>query len=248
MNNDMQTDVIILAAGKGKRMGSKDLPKVLFVVNGKPMIVRLIQEINLLENVRPIIVVGFMKELVIKSLGNNFEYVEQIEQRGTAHAVHSAKDIIVSKNVAVLYGDMPFIKHTSIQRLIQEHEKQENILTMFTTIVPNFEGIYETFKGFGRIVRSEDGRIQKIVEYADATEEEKNITEVNTGIYIFDSQWLWGVLPKIQNDNMQGEFYLTDTIGFAVSAGGKVEGISIEPKEVYGINTQEQLNQAHFLT
>lgn len=241
----MHTQLIILAAGKGTRMSS-DLPKVLVDFKGKPLIRRLLDNLdNLIKKLNPVIVVGHKKELVMDELGDNYIYAYQGEQLGTAHAVLSARSQIQADNAIVLYGDMPFIKAGSIERLIELFEKNNSKFAMFTSTVPNFENEYQTYSNYGRIIR-EKGKLKKIVEAKYASPSETAIKEVNPGIYMFGTDWLWNNIDKVQK-NTQGEYYLTDLLEIAEKEGIEVITESIDPFEVYGINTLEQLKTAQRL-
>lgn len=224
------------------------IPKVLIPLRGKPVIKYLLEEVaQVAQDTKPVIVVGFQNELVKQELGNEYLYELQTEQFGTGHAVIAARPQITADNFIVLYGDMPFVTATSLQKLIELHEQNGAKLSMFTGIVPNFEGVYEHFKGFGRIIRDGNSHIAKIQEFADCSEEQKEITEVNPGIYMFNSAWLWPNLEKIGSKNAQGEMYLTDIVELAIKDGQKIESLPIAPEEIYGINTPDHLAHAQTL-
>ncbi len=241
MNN---VQIIILAAGKGVRMNS-DLPKVLVSLNDKPLIKRLLDHIYHFKTKQIVIVTGHKKDIVEKELGPQYTFAFQNEQLGTAHAVLAAKPYITAKNIVVLYGDMPFVTSESLKRLIALHMDNKQMFSMFTSTVPNFEDKYQTYLNFGRIVRDR-GEIRKIQEFKDASAEEKLIKEVNPGIYVFNTDWLWKNIEKIKK-NSHGEYYLTDMVELAISQGVNISTISIDPMEVYGINTPDQLKIAETL-
>ncbi len=247
----MSRQIVILAAGKGTRMAGstpEPMPKVLIPLRGKPVIKYLLEEVALVaQDTKPIIVVGFMNELVKQELREEYLYALQTKQLGTGHAVMAAKPQITADNFIVLYGDMPFVTATSLQKLIDLHEQNGAKLSMFTGIVPNFEGVYEHFKGFGRIIRDENSHIAKIQEFADCSDEQKQITEVNPGIYMFNSEWLWPHLEQVGSKNAQGEMYLTDIVEIAIQDGQKIESLPIAPEEIYGINTPDHLAHAQTL-
>jgi len=237
----MQTQIVILAAGKGRRMGNNDLPKVLFPLHGKPLIFPLLEQVNKISTHPPLIVVGFKRGEVMKALGPRYTYAFQKEQLGTAHAVWCAKSKISSKNILVLYGDMPFMKAASMQKLINFHQDQKPMISLFTSFVPDFKGARSSLNNYGRIIRDSYGNILKITEYKDATEQERKIKEVNPGIYVFNTEWLWNHIDLINNNNAQNEFYLTDIIEVAISESSPIRSIPIGPAEVIGINTLSQL-------
>jgi len=244
----MDTQIVILAAGKGRRMGSKGLPKVLIPLKGKPVISYLVEELVKLKDLPPpIIVIGHRSTAIKQALGKSYRYALQRDQRGTAHAVWSAQPYITAKNLLVLYGDMPFIKATSLKKLIHLHDSQQAVISMFTSYVPNFNGHYENFLRFGRIIRNQYKEIVKIREFADATLEEQSIREINPGIYLFQSQWLWDNIDKIDDNNVYQEFYLTDIVEIAIQEGHSIQSLTISPKEIFGINTEQQLKQAQKL-
>jgi bifunctional UDP-N-acetylglucosamine pyrophosphorylase / glucosamine-1-phosphate N-acetyltransferase len=243
----MSQQIVILAAGKGTRMGA-EVPKVLLPLHDKPVIAYLLDEISdTPQDTAPIIVVGFKAELVKETLGDEYIYVTQFDQKGTAHAVRSAKDAVIAENFIVLYGDMPFIRKESLAKLIDLHNTNQAKLSMFTAVLPNFENQFAHFLSFGRIIRDEDGEIIKIQEYKDCSDEQKEITEVNPGIYMFQSSWLWDKLAQIRDHNTQHEFYLTDIVELAIKDGATVYSLSITPEEVYGINNPDDLEFARNL-
>lgn len=244
----MNLQTIILAAGKGTRMGDENIPKVLFKLNNKPMIRFVVDQVEKLQlALKPIIVVGHKYDLVQKELGSNYVYAFQQGQLGTAHAVDAAKGFSLGTDVMVLYGDMPFIQSASIKKLYELHKQEESTISMFTTIIDSFEGDMENLIGFGRIIRNEAGEISDIREFKDASDAEKEIRELNPGIYIFKADWIWKNIDKIQNNNAQQEYYLTDLIHLAREQSLSIESISIDPDEVFGINTPWQLQHAETL-
>ena len=225
-------------------MGLGEMPKVLVMLNQKPLILHLLEEIEKINQLaKPVVVVGYKHPEVRAVLGEEFLYALQEEQLGTAHAVLAAKPKIIGDNILVVYGDMPFIRSESLKRLMQLHHDKQSDLTMFTTIVHDFSE-HPSTNSFGRIIRDSEGQIVKITEYKDATENERKICEVNPGIYMFNTQWLWENIHKIQNKNAQGEYYLTDMVEMAIGDGKYVNSLSISPEEVLGINTPEELQRA----
>ncbi len=244
------TQVVILAAGKGKRMGGEK-PKVLCEVGGKSIIMRLVESV-LASDVtsRPLVVIGYGTEIIKKYLGTKCSYVLQPEQLGTAHAVFCTKDFLEgqAENILVLYGDHPFIKSKTISNLELWHKKSGATITMMTVKLPNFDGWYKIFEDFGRVVRDKDGKVKAIVEKKDAAEDEVAIKEVNPSFFIFKSSWLWENLPKLNCNNAQGEYYLTDLVRLAILNNLKVETLTIDdPFEAVGINNPEQLALAQSL-
>ncbi len=242
----MSRQIVVLAAGKGTRMAGatpEPIPKVLIPLRGDKAVIKfLLEQVERVKtDTPPIIVVGFESERVKKELGDKYLYALQEEQKGTGHAVMAAKDLVSATDFVVLYGDTPFIRASSLQRLIDLHENNNAKLSMFTAIVPDFEGDYEHFRAFGRILRDDREHISKIQEYTDCSEEQKQITEVNPGIYMFNSEWLWPHLLQIGSKNAQHEIYLTDIVEIAIADGHKIESLPIAPEEIYGINTPAHL-------
>ena len=242
--------VIVLAAGKGTRMDS-ELPKVLVPIKGRPMISYLIEEI-IKSGVcaKPIIVVSPDNKELIKEALKDFtcDYVVQTEQLGTGHAFASAKSLIPAEteNIIGLYGDHPFVKAESIRKLLEEHE---GVLTMMITKVKDFEGWHKNFYHWGRIVRNNKvlsfkKPVKAIIEFKDATDEEKKITEVNPSFFCFDNKWLWENIDKLKNKNNQQEYYLTDLVKIAFDQNHKIHTLTINPKEAIGVNSKEELEVA----
>ena len=163
---------------------------------------------------KPIVIVGYKKELIIEELGNKYEYINQENQLGTGHAVNLARDYLKDKaeNILVLYGDQPFTTPATIKKINEKHLKSKKKITMATFKVPDLEDWRNCFKGFSKIVRDVNGKIIKDVQVKDANEEEQKITELNPSYYCFNAAWLWGALKTLKNDNAHKEYYLTDLI------------------------------------
>ncbi|HWA05528.1 MAG TPA: sugar phosphate nucleotidyltransferase, partial [Ignavibacteria bacterium] len=213
-NMNKKLAVAILAAGLGKRMKSPDKPKVMFEINGRPMIdhvVELAFKVNA-ELVVPI--VGHHREQVINYLGQKFQgkdikYAVQAEQLGTGHAVIQTAELLkdFDGEILILSGDVPLLKFETVVKLINEHFEKNNTATLLTTV-------FENSHGYGRIVRDADGNFNRIVEEKDASEEEKQIKEINPAIYIVNAKVLFDALSKISPENNQKEYYLTDIFHF----------------------------------
>ena len=230
---------VILAAGMGTRMKSK-MPKVLHKVCGKELCRWVIDASKSAGADRVCAVVGHKAEMVKEMLGDVCEFALQAEQKGTGHAVMQAADIIKATDgeVVILNGDTPLVTAEAIKNAIEYHQASGNQATVITAVLDNASG-------YGRIVRGSDGGVKKIVEQKDANEEEKKINEVNSGMYVFDSESLVYALDKITPNNAQGEYYLTDTLEILLSAGKKVGGYAIaDNDEIRGINDRVQLNEA----
>ena len=242
----MNYQLVILAGGKGTRMGETDTPKVLHPLHGKPLITHLLKEMKRLSwQYPPVVVVGFKHEQVESALGEEYIYAMQEHQLGTRHAVLCAKDFVEAESIVVLYGDMPFIRAASVENLAKLRESSGSPLAIFTTTVPSFTGEYACFNGFGRILRDSVGSITAVREFKDATPEERVVAEVNPGIYAFSSTWLWDHISGIETNNVQHEYYLTDMIALAIRDGMNVPSLSIPTEEVFGINTKQELEDAH---
>lgn len=245
-----RTKILILAGGKGTRMGN-DYPKVLTKLLGKPMISYLLEElVSLSADFSIGIVVGYRADLVKEVLGNQYDYYFQKEQLGSGHAVHIAQLALKKERIdrlVVLYGDHPYIKAKSVQELLDLEKESGAELCMATTKVDDFSSWRRVFLHWGRILRNENGEVIAIREYRDCSEEEMSITELNPGIYCFHTYWLWQNIGKLNNYNSQGEYYLTDLAEIAIRDGKRIPTISIEPKECVGINTQKELRLAQSL-
>ncbi len=238
----MRNQIVILAGGKGTRMGNPRVPKVLVMLNNKPLILYVLEEIERINQLaKPVVVVGFGAGKVQQVLGSHYIYAFQDKQLGTAHALAAAKNKVKAENILVLYGDMPFIKAQSLKDLIKLHFKSGAKITMLTVQAENFKGIYVSLEHYGRIIRTPLGEIVGIVEYKDATDIQRKIKEVNPGIYMFSTKWLWENIKKIENSNAQKEYYLTDIVQVALSQGEKVNSILVDAKEVLGINKRDDL-------
>lgn len=241
--------VVILAAGEGKRMQS-ELPKVMQILNGKPLIeyvVRAVKETGLVE--RPVVVVGASHTIVQEYLQDRARYAIQREQLGTGHAVSATEHLLKdqAEQIVVLYGDMPFITSRSIEKLAAEHAKNNNTITFMTVTVPDFIGWRRYFYDLSRVVRDKNGAVIKDIQMKDATRDELQVRELNTAYFCFRASWLWKHLKEVRNNNVQREYYLTDLINMAIQHGERVSTLAVEEKEAVGINTAEQLELARQL-
>lgn len=224
------TQIIILAGGKGKRMESEE-PKALSMLQGKPFLNHVLETVSSLNlPLKPVIVVGYKKERIKEVLGNDHLYAEQYEQLGTGHAVKSAKDALDSEHstVLVLSADQPTISKETLENIIATHTQKKPTITITTVVVPDFDGWRAgMYTNFGRIIRGADGSVEKIVEFKDATPEEKEIKELNTALYAFDREWLWRNIDSLKNENVQGEYYLTDLIKIACDQKKRIEAVPV---------------------
>lgn len=246
--NNKELSIIILAAGKGVRM-NQDIPKVLTMLdNGNCLIENLLENIKETSYIKNVsVVVGFKGQNVIDKLGNKYNYIWQRETLGTGHAVIQCRNELKGhyNSHLILYGDMPFISPETIENIVNIDMEDDSIFSILTLQLNNFEDINSCYMNFGRIVRDSDGEIIKIVEFKDATDEEKKITEVNPAIFCIKDEWLWENLDKINSNNSQKEYYLTDLIALAHNQNIKIKSfISKNNFEFIGINTIEQLDFA----
>jgi bifunctional UDP-N-acetylglucosamine pyrophosphorylase/glucosamine-1-phosphate N-acetyltransferase len=237
----MKISSVILAAGQGTRMKS-NLPKVLHRLLGRPMAWYALEAARQVTASQPVMVIGHGAEQVRQALGDVADYVLQVSQLGTGHAVMQAEPLLAGKTdlVLVTYADMPLLKADTLSHLVEIAQSHTGPVTMLT--VTNNET-----RGFGRIVRDTNGQVTGIVEEAQATAEQLMIHELNPGVYCFQAAWLWQALKRIQL-SPKGEYYLTDLAGMAVTEGYTIQTLGTEDlDEVIGINTRQHLAQAEGL-
>lgn len=234
----VKTKSIILAAGQGTRMKS-GTSKVLHEIFHKPLVYYPIEAARYAGAQEVCLVVGHKSEEVMETFGDTVKYALQAERLGTGHAVMQAMDFIGDDGeILVLYGDTPLITAQTIEKMLAFHRKKKNAVTVLSALV-------DDPTGYGRIVRDESKHFVKIVEQKDATDEEKRITEINGGMYVFEAKHLKSALSKITNNNKQQEYYLTDTIEILLHEGHNVDAIAImNPDDILGVNSREQLAQA----
>lgn len=237
-NRSESVVIVILAAGKGTRMRS-DKAKVLHEICGRPMILYVVDTASKVAGKEVVVVVGHQAEKVKEVISTEAEvlFALQKEQKGTGHAVKSALPILAqySTQVVILSGDVPLIRTETVKALLNRHLMQENHITILGV---RFENPY----GYGRIVVSDTGVVEKIVEETDATKSQKQIEIVNSGIYCVERQFLEISLSRLQSNNNQNEIYLTDIVEVARNLGKKVGLLICENKnEVQGINTHQDL-------
>ena len=227
---------IVMAAGKGTRMKSKK-SKLVQKIYGKEVVKRAVENAKKAGVNEIVAVVGYMKEEVMAVLGDDVKYAYQEEMLGTGHAVMQAKEYLQGKKgkVLVLNGDVPLIRPETLNKLLEKSIENKEYATLLTAI-------YDNPTGYGRIVRDEGGNISAIVEEKDTTEEQKEIKEINAGIYCFDIEELLSALDKISPNNAQGEYYLTDVIQIMNEKGLKTGAVIVEDNtEILGINDRVQL-------
>jgi len=232
----MKIDIVILAAGQGTRMKSL-LPKVLHPLGGKPLLQHVINMAETIPNSNITVVSGYGSEQIQNSIaGKDLKYVYQAEQLGTANAVQTAAPNLDSNGITlVLYGDVPLISSKTVLSTLKV--VNNNTMGLLTVVLENPEG-------YGRIVRDREGDICGIIEQKDATSQDLKIQEVNTGVMAIRTNLLQKWLLQIGNDNAQNEYYLTDIISIADTAGIKIEAVNPgTPEEVKGVNTRKQLSK-----
>ena len=233
------TAVVIMAGGKGKRMKS-DLPKVLHEIAGRPILNYIFDTINQLNLKKTIMIVGYQGEKVRELIGSDIEYAEQSEQLGTAHAVLQSKKLLelFTGNILILSGDVPFLKVNTLRKFLRYHQRNQYSCSLISAILENP-------RGYGRVIRNKKGEIREIIEEADLNGNEKEIKEVNAGIYCFEKNKLFQILEKITPNNKQNEYYLTDAVKILLEEGLKVGNIILEDHtEMSGINTRMDLVEA----
>ncbi|HKB24943.1 MAG TPA: bifunctional UDP-N-acetylglucosamine diphosphorylase/glucosamine-1-phosphate N-acetyltransferase GlmU [Methylomirabilota bacterium] len=224
--------VVILAAGEGKRMRSRQ-PKVLHPLCGRPLLGYTLRTARALAD-RLVLVVEPNADGVRAVAGEGVAIVEQRERLGTGHAVLQARPACGEGTILVLPSDTPLLSSETLERLVRHHRATGAVATLLTAVV-------DRPQGYGRILR-QSGRVKRVVEDRDATDDQKKITEINTSVYCFEAKRLWKALAEVKPDNDQGEYYLTDVVGILAKAGGRLEALAApDPVEALGINDRKQL-------
>jgi bifunctional N-acetylglucosamine-1-phosphate-uridyltransferase/glucosamine-1-phosphate-acetyltransferase GlmU-like protein len=239
MKNGKNIFAIVMAAGKGTRIGATDRPKVMFEVSGKPIIGWGIEPLDQLKKEgtidRIITVVGFFGNQVIDYLEGKSEFVWQKEQLGTGHAVKMAEKALADENgyTIIVNGDHALYTKPTYEKVI-DTAIREGLTLGFATVVS------QRFESYGRVVRDSNGNVIEIIEVPEATEEQKNIKERSINLYIVDNKWLFQALPKIPQSAVKKEYYIVDIVKMAIAEGKKVETIQIDDEdEALGVNTLE---------
>jgi UDP-N-acetylglucosamine pyrophosphorylase len=240
---DKELAVVIMAAGKGTRMKNPDMAKVMYTVNGKPMVEHVVDLALSLNSAKTIVIVGWHKESVIahcEATGKPVVCVEQSPQLGTGHAVMQAEMHLAdfAGDVLVLSGDVPLLSTATVRNMLRHHRTTAAVATVLTAMLDNPSG-------YGRILRGPGGNVVGIVEQKDASAEQRQIQEINSGIYVFDRERLFDGLHHITPDNAQHEYYLTDVFRYFWRHRYPVHAeCSSDYVELRGVNTFEQLEEA----
>ncbi len=229
---------IVLAAGKGTRMKS-DLPKVLCRACDRPLVSYVLDALRNAGVGRIVVVVGYKADLVRQELSDypDLEFVEQTEQLGTGHAVMVCKDAVgdFQGPAFVVAGDSPMLQAATLKKLVDHYQETETCCLLGTLI-------HEDPTGLGRIVRDPSGKFEGIVEHKDCTDEQLKINEVNMSTYLIDCQKMFSALQDVNQNNSQGEFYITDVPGILIGRGEDVRAEPfLQPCEALSVNTVDQL-------
>lgn len=227
---------IVMAAGKGTRMKSKK-SKLVQKIYGKEIVKRAVENAENAGVSDIVVVVGYQKEEVMAVLGDTVKYAYQDDMLGTGHAVLQAKEYLQGKKgrVLVLNGDVPLLRPETLNKLLEKSIENKEYATLLTAI-------YDNPYGYGRIIRDEGGNVSAIVEEKDTTDDQKEIKEINAGIYCFDIEELLAALEELKPNNAQGEYYITDVIGIMNKKGLKTGAVVVEDNtEILGVNDRIQL-------
>lgn len=238
--------VVILAAGKGKRMNNPEMAKVMYPLQGKPMVEHVVDLATRLQADRTLLVVGWQKEPIIAHVSQvnpRVEFVEQGELLGTGHAIQRTETALegFEGDLLVLSGDVPLLTEKTVRALVGYHRTTEAVATILTADL-------DDPAGYGRIVRNDDGSVKRIVEDKDASKKELAVKEINSGIYVFQKEKLFDCLRLVKPNNAQGEYYLTDVFELFWKNKYRVSAVkAIDSIEVIGINDPAQLDAARAL-
>jgi len=235
----MKVTAVLLAAGQGTRMKS-GLPKVLHPLCGNPMLWHVLNALREVTTETPVVVVGHGAEEVKKYLGDSAQTVLQEPQLGTGHAAMQAESLLKGKTdmVIVTYADMPLLRGETFKQLVETQRLNSGPFSLLTVMA-------DDPRGFGRIVRNEDGTVVAIVEEYVATPEQQQIKELNVGAYCFNADWFWDALKRIEKNQKKGEYYLTDIVEIAVKDNLPVQAVVHNDFiETIGINTRVHLSEA----
>jgi UDP-N-acetylglucosamine pyrophosphorylase len=233
---------VIMAAGQGKRMKDPSRAKVMYEVNGRPMVHYVADLALALGVTRIVVIVGHQRQVVVDYLRKSHPAAicaTQDPQLGTGHAVMQAEEALrsFSGHVLVLSGDVPLLTEATMQKFLKHHFDTRAVATVLTSNMSDPTG-------YGRIIRHPDGSVRRIVEHRDASEEERKTKEINSGIYVFKKESLFDGLKHITTNNSQNEYYLTDVFGYFGQRQWTVSAlVADDEREIHGINTVEQLER-----
>jgi UDP-N-acetylglucosamine diphosphorylase/glucosamine-1-phosphate N-acetyltransferase len=237
---------IILAAGKGKRMKNPDKSKVMFELNGKPLIQHVVDLALKIHSDKIELIVGHQKQSVINFIGEKYpddisriKFAHQDEQLGTGHAVMQTYEELkdFKGDVLILSGDVPMLKFETIEKFLSFHYDNKFQASLLSAI-------FDDPFGYGRIIRDSENNFVDIREEKDSSEKEKKIKEINSGIYIINNELLFEAIKTLKTDNSQGEYYLTDVFKYFRDKGIKIGAIPVDNNiEICGINTIDQLKE-----
>jgi len=233
--SNQQIKVVILAAGQGKRMKSSRI-KVLHRAGGQALLDYVLDLAAQVSAQKPVLIIGHDREAVREHCADRADFAIQDQQLGTGHAVLQARPFVTDgdDSILVLSGDVPLTRAETLGKLVEKHRTSGNAVTLLSM------ELHEP-GGYGRVIRSKDGSVARIVEAKDASDEEKRVREVNAGIYVFDGRRLFDDLGSLSADNAQGEYYLTDVIAAATKRGERVGAMLAEPIEALGVNSRADL-------
>jgi UDP-N-acetylglucosamine pyrophosphorylase len=235
--------VVVMAAGKGTRMNNPSMAKVMYTVDNRPMVELVVELAGRLGAERVVVVVGWQKESVMTHLAKTFPKVlcvDQTPQLGTGHAVMQAEPPLqdFDGDVLVLSGDVPLLRLETLRGLLDAHRAVGASATVLTAKLADPTG-------YGRVIRDGGGRVTRIVEHKDASDAERSVNEINSGIYVFEARRLFEGLRSITPNNAQKEYYLTDVFAYFWRNNLPVGAVvADEAAEINGINTPEQLEEA----
>lgn len=242
----MKLATVILAAGKGKRMKNPDKSKVMFELNGKPLIQYVVELALKIHSDKIVLIVGHQKQSVIDFISKKFtknidriKFAHQDEQLGTGHAIMQTYDELkdFKGDVLILSGDVPLLKLETIEKFLSFHKNNKFRASLLSAI-------FDDPFNYGRIIRDDNLDFVDIREEKDSTQDEKKIKEINSGIYIIDNELLFEAIKTLKTDNAQGEYYLTDVFKYFKENGIKIGAIPVDNNiEICGINTIDQLKE-----
>lgn len=239
----MSMQAIVLAAGQGTRMNHPELPKVLVPLNGRPIIAYVLNTLDRVGIREPVVVVKYRAELVRAAFPEG-RFADQGDRTGTGAAALAAKQELGTHDgqIYLTNGDCPCFSAQTYELLARQLAVQDATIALATSHVHSIEERY------GRIVRAADGSVERIVEYKDATDQERQLTEYNAGLYLVRSPWLWLALERIKPSEVTGEYYLTDIVALARADGLKVAAVPVvDPADAHGVNTPEELAAAEHI-